>query len=354
MTTIDLTKKIGPKKIHEFVAFMKAIQAKTGFRMSSRGWAYILEQHGHCTKDQFDKVQDIINRARQRGYLPVDFVREDLERKFLEVHKPSTETYQDHISGWIAAAFDCDDYYSPDWWEGEEYYLQVIVEKVDLIDLFRPICEKYHIPLGNGRGWSSILQRADYCRRFAAAEARGLKCVLLYCGDHDPDGLRISDTLMRNLEDIKDVVWDDGTTGYDPSNLIIDRFGLDYDFIIANRLTWIDNLITGSGKDLGSPKHPNFKEPYVQQYLKKVGRRKCEANALVIAPEAGRALFLKKVIEYLGKDALDRFAERRRKVRTHIDNILDSSGARDVLRRAQDIVENYEYNEDDFNEDNDE
>lgn len=349
---IDLTKRIGKNRIHEFVAFMKAIQKKTGFRMSSRGWAYILEQHGHCTKDQFDKVQDIINRARQQGLLPVDFVREDLERKFLEVHKPTDDTFGEHIAGWITAAFDCDRYYKPDWWEGEDYYIQLIVEKVDLISLFQPICEQYHIPIGNAKGWSSILQRADYCRRFAEAEARGLKCVLLYCGDHDPDGLRISDTLRKNLEDCRNVVWADGFGGYDPADLIIERFGLDYPFIIANKLTWIDNLITGGKIDLGSPKHPNHKMPYVQDYLKKVGRRKCEANALVIAPEAGRKLFLDKVIEYLGDGALRRFEERRRKVRARVDYILDGSGARQTLNQAIAQAEqfddsNYEDNEED-------
>jgi hypothetical protein len=342
MEKIDLTRRIGSRRIHEFVAFMKAIQAKTGFRMSSRGWAYILEQHGHCTKDQFDKVQDIINRARAKGLLPVDFVREDLERKFLEVHKPTDDTYGGHIASWIGAAEECDRYYKPDWWEGEEYYIQVIVEKVDLIDLFRPICEQYHIPLANGRGWSSILQRADYCRRFAEAEERGLRCVLLYCGDHDPDGLLISETLRKNLFDIKDVVWSDGFGGYDPTNLIIERFGLDYEFIMRNNLTWIDNLITGSGVDLGNPRHPNHNQPYVQDYLKKYGRRKCEANALVIAPEEGRQLFREKVIEYLGEDALDRFAERRRKVRSRVDYILDESGARETLRRAMEQAENFD------------
>jgi hypothetical protein len=341
---IDLTKKIGKNRINEFVAFMKAIQRKTGFRMSSRGWAYILEGHGHCTKDQFDKVQDIINRARQRGLLPVDFVREDLERKFLEVHNPTTRSYAEHCKFWTGAAFDCDRYYTPDWWEGEDYYIQVIVEKVDLIELFQPICQQYHIPIGNARGWSSILQRADYCRRFAEAEEKGLRCVLLYCGDHDPDGLRISDTLRSNLEDCKDVVWADGARGYDPANLIIERFGLDYDFIIANNLTWIDNLITGGKIDLANPKHPNNKMPYVQDYLKKYGRRKCEANALVIAPEAGRALFEKKVIEYVGNGALRRFEERRRHVRERVTEAFEESGAKEIIQRAMDALDEYDEN----------
>ena len=78
-------------------------------------------------------------------------------------------------------------------------------------------------------------------RRFAHWESRGKKCVLLHCGDHDPGGLHISEFLHSNFADLGRAVrwW--------PNNLVIDRFGLNADFIRRHRLTWIDNLITGSG-----------------------------------------------------------------------------------------------------------
>lgn len=80
--TIDLSKKIGPKAIHDFVAFMRQISREIGFKVSSRGWGYIMEQKGIITKDQFDKIEDVINRARRKGLLPVDFVAEEAARKF--------------------------------------------------------------------------------------------------------------------------------------------------------------------------------------------------------------------------------------------------------------------------------
>lgn len=338
---MDLTKKIGKNIIHTFVDFIKKMSDQIGFPVSSRGWGYILEQHGYCTKDQFDKVQDVINRARQRGLLPVDFVAEESARAFSQIHVPTDNSYSDHIKGWVAAAFDCDRYFEPDWWEGEEYYIQMVVEKIDLVTLFEPICKKFHIPIANSKGWSSILQRAEYCRRFAEAEAKGLKCVLLYCGDHDPDGLRISDTLRKNLEDIQNVTWKDGQGGYNPSDLIIHRFGLDYEFIIKNKLTWIDNLITGSGNDLGNPKHPNYNLPYLQTYLKKVGRRKCEANALVITPNEGRNLCTLAIEGYLGKDALNRFRDKRRKVSQEIESTFEESGAKDIILQAINRLDEY-------------
>jgi hypothetical protein len=112
-------------------------------------------------------------------------------------------------------------------------------------------------------------------RRFAAWEAKGKQCVLLYCGDHDPGGLRISEFIHSNFADLT------GAVGWSPEHLIIERFGLDYDFIVAQALVWIENLETGSGKfPLNDPRHPDHFKPYVQSYLRQFGARKCEANAL--------------------------------------------------------------------------
>ena len=82
------------------------------------------------------------------------------------------------------------------------------------------------------------------------AEEKGLLPVMLYCGDHDPDGLRIGDNYSKMMRDIKNTWFRDGKIGYNPINLHIERFGLNGDWIEENNLTWIDNLITGSGKNL--------------------------------------------------------------------------------------------------------
>lgn len=339
---MDLTKRITEKQIGKFVEFILEISNDIGFKVSSRGWGYIMEQKGLITKDQFDKVEDVINRCRRSGLLPVDFVAEESARRFEEVHIPDTISLPGHVRNWLQYAFDCENHFEPDWWDGEEYYIQTVVEKIDLVSLFRDLSADYHIPIANSKGWSSILQRAEYCRRFAEAEQRGLKCVLLYCGDHDPDGLRISETLRSNLEDIKNITWGDGTPGYDPAELIIDRFGLEYDFIRKNKLTWIDNLITGSGNNLASPKHPNYNLPYLQNYLKKVGARKCEANSVVVVPEMGRAMYQSAIEKYLGNDSETRFRRKKREVAERIEQILEEVEIREPLQLAIDKLNEME------------
>jgi hypothetical protein len=331
----------GKKRRSQLVAFANqliAIYNQMDMKVSSRGWCYQLEGFGLITKAEFDKIEKIINDCRKDGSLPVDFVLEEDARLFSGVEIPEERTPLEYFADCLDQTIKCYDIYTPDWWDGEEYYIQMLVEKIDLKSLFEPICKQYHIPIATSKGWSSIYQRAKYARRFKEADRRGLKCVLLYCGDHDPDGLRISDTIRKNLLELSNIHWIDGKTGYNPYDLIIDRFGLDYDFIIENKLSWIENLITGSKKNLADPKHPNHKLPYVQDYIKKYGIRKCEANALIIKPEQGRQLCREAIELYLDHDAINRFKKKRKAVEQKITDYLEKKNLKEPLQKIIDEI----------------
>lgn len=322
----DFNKKFTKQTLQEFADLLVEMSDTIGFKVSSRGWCYLMEQAGHINKSQFDKVDDAVNRCRKEGLIPVDFVAEEDARAFAGVEEPDNDTMKELLRRRLDYVIDGWKFYTPDWWDGEEYYIQMLVEKIDLKTLFSPVCQRYHIPVANAKGWSSILQRAEYARRFKEAEERGLKCVLLYCGDHDPDGLRISDTLRNNLFQVQDIRWEDGTQGYDPSDLEIHRFGLNYKFILDNKYTWIDNLITGSGKNLADRAHRNFKLPYVQEYLKTIGARKCEANAIVTTPRKAELLVVDEIEKWLGKGAKERFRKKRETIKKEYEETLDATG----------------------------
>jgi len=114
-------------------------------------------------------------------------------------------------------------------------------------------------------------------------------------------GLDISGSVISDIESMS------GATGYFPDNLIVDRFGLNFDFIEAERLSWSENLVTSSGEDLANERHPDHGKPYVQNYLRQFGARKVEANALVVRPEAGRRLCLDAVRRYVPDAVLANF-----------------------------------------------
>ena len=144
----------GKLRRQRFIKFANAIidiQNKIGFKMSVRGWCYQLEGFGLLIKSDFDKVQNIINKCRKYGLLPVDMVVEDASRAFRGVEKPDTETPKDFTSGYLNATIEAENYYTPDWWWQEKYYIQMLVEKVDLKTLFTPVCTRYHIPIATSK-----------------------------------------------------------------------------------------------------------------------------------------------------------------------------------------------------------
>jgi len=98
---------------------------------------------------------------------------------------------------------------------------------------------------------------------------------------------------------------------------------LNLDFIEAQGLEWIEGLITGSGKDLGDENHKLHKCDFVQDYIRRYGQRKVEANAMVIRPEASRALFRDTIRRCLADDAPAQYqaalADHRQRVKEAID-----------------------------------
>jgi hypothetical protein len=189
------------------------------------------------------------------------------------LEKIDDETPAEFAEGWVDYLHEAHEQYCPiSFWDELDVFVQMTVEEIDLKTLFNPVCRRFHLPLSNVSGWNDINERAEIMRRFAAWAECGKQVVLLHCGDHDPGGLRISDFIRSNMADIKSVGWR-------PDNLIIERFGLNADFIRRNRLTWIDNLETGSGGDLSDADHPDHFKSYVQDYLQEFGSCKCEANS---------------------------------------------------------------------------
>lgn len=332
------------ESLFDFAATLESLSQQIGFKVSARGWCYQLEGFGLITKARFDRVENAINECREKGFLPIDFTAEEEGRRFSGVEIPEYLTPLEYLREFLESPLQCESWYTPDWWDGEDYYIQMLVEKIDVKTLFEPVCREYHIPIATAKGWSSMLQRAEYAKRFKQAEGKGLQCVLLYCGDHDPDGLRISHFIRKNLEDLSNIKWGDGTGGYDPGDLKIDRFGLNYDFIEANQLTWIDNLITGSKKDLASPSHPNHFLPYVQNYIAQYGVRKCEANALVVIPDRSRE-FAREAIEfYLGADAQKRFFTRQQVIKDKIVSFRQKTNLTKVIQNALKSIDEMEGN----------
>lgn len=314
-----------------FAETLKEVNRKMKDKVSSRGWCYLLEGFGLIDKSQFDFAQKIINICRENGLLPLDFVLKDDTRKFYndEPLKPKYETPKEYLIGWLEYVRDVyEDKKDVSYWQSQKYYIQMMVEKIDVRNLFRKTCKEFHVRICNARGWSPLLTRAKLAWRFKEAEKMGLIPVLLYYADFDPVGILISDKIRKNLNDIK------RGTKWDPKNLIIDKFGLTFDFIEKNKLTWIDNLMTSSGKPADERKQ------YVRDYIAKYKRRKVEANAILIIPDIAidqcRDTILKYIDVKASKEEYDKIvSERVKEVKDLMDKIDYTKDINKIIEKIE-------------------
>ena len=78
-----------------------------------------------------------------------------------------------------------------------------------------------------------------------------------------------------------------------------------------------------------------------QTYIKNFGKRKCEANSLIVKPKEARALMEKTIIKYLKKDAPERFQKKRDDVKKIVDDFRNKSGINDFIQEAIDKLSDY-------------
>jgi hypothetical protein len=313
----DAYNKVLDEWCHEIIKVAGTMDYKIG----ARDWCYVLEVAGSLTKGEFDRAEKLITACRKDGRLPVDICGTDNGRPTANLRHVDRTSVEEEAKDIIDRVEDAHLAYHPiSLWENQDFYVQMAVEKMGVYSLFEKPTDEFDVPLVNISGWCDVNGRVALMRRFAYWEARDKKCVLLVFVDHDPGGLLIADTLRKNLADLSDAV------GWAPDNLIVDRFGLKPEFIRRHRLTWIDNLETSSGERLDDPKHNDHRKDYVQDYIKKFGVRKVEANALVACPEAGRELCRQAILQYVSQPALEKYYRRlsreQRKVQTAVRRLL--------------------------------
>ena len=143
-------------------------------------------QLGGVTEDDKRFVKDTLIRARKlwlggdRGpdAFDPDLVSDEARwvRQWTTHHSPFD--WAEQIPG-----------YTPDLWLGQPERVLVVAEKDGVMGVVRKACEARQAPFTSGRGDASITLKLEVSKRFDTWRLSGFRPVLLYTGDHDPNGL---------------------------------------------------------------------------------------------------------------------------------------------------------------------
>jgi len=80
-------------------------------------------------------------------------------------------------------------------WKGQEWYVELWVEKDALAGILAPLASEFHVTVMVNRGYSSQSAMFESAKRFLRAQDR--RPLLYYLGDHDPSG----EDMVRDIRD---------------------------------------------------------------------------------------------------------------------------------------------------------
>lgn len=165
--------------------------------------------------------------------------------------------------------------FAVDKWEGQEYYVEVWVEKEALAGIVGSVCSKIDVSYFSCRGYVSQSEMWTAAQRLIKDDRQS---VILHLGDHDPSGKDMSRDIVDRLEMFG-------------ADVIFERIALNYDQI---RL-------------YSPPPNPTkVTDSRCHNYMREFGSECWELDAL--KPEVIERLINSKVDEYLDKDL---YSERK-------------------------------------------
>jgi len=138
-------------------------------------------------QNEYKKLGSLLTEARMGGIVDWNAIEDRLR----SAESPSS---WDNPGAILDSAIES---YARPRMEGQEYYIEVWVEKDALSGVLSRVTEKYHIPICVNRGYSSASAMHEAFKRFNRAHRDKQKIRIIYLGDFDPSGV----DMIRDVED---------------------------------------------------------------------------------------------------------------------------------------------------------
>lgn len=166
---------------------------RRGYKLTVRQLYYQLVSRNVVpnSMSSYQRTSKVLLTGRMTGQVDWDII---VDRARVPRMRPQYDTMDSFVNAVI------DSYRCPRW-DGQEHYLEVMVEKEALAGILEPVTDRYHVLLLANKGYSSASAMHDVAGRMDVYEQQGRRCCILYMGDHDPSGMDMVRDIRSRLEE---------------------------------------------------------------------------------------------------------------------------------------------------------
>jgi hypothetical protein len=144
-------------------------------------------------KASYKALTDLLVRARLVGEIPMHCIEDPTRIINLSHGYDSAAQFVESETEHFLTG------YSRNLMLGQEFHIEVILEKAALRTIVHEVTSKYSIPLTTSRGYCSVPPRDAMARRYLSSGKRRL--ILFFLSDFDPDGEAIAESFVSSMRD---------------------------------------------------------------------------------------------------------------------------------------------------------
>lgn len=168
----------------------------------------------------YDALIDLLKPARYEGHIPMHCIDDPTRPRFIWNGYSSLGSFvETEMSNFLCG-------YHYDRQRDQPRHIEVFGEKNTLIQILKPVCSEFYIPLSLGRGYCSLPVWLDIAQRFRKSGKDAM--TLIVFSDYDPEGLDLGDDAIRTLRDLWGIPVDYHRVGVNREQ--IDDLGIAEDF----------------------------------------------------------------------------------------------------------------------------
>ena len=164
----------------------------SGFDLTLRQlyYQFVARDHLPNTQKSYKRLGSLINDARMAGLIDWRSIVDRTRNVVFQSHWDGPE-------GVIQAAAES---FAMDKWEGQEYRVEVWIEKEALAGVLQSVCPDLDVPYFSCRGYVSQSEQWRAAMRLKGYMNAGQKPYIVHLGDHDPSGIDMTRDIIDRLQ----------------------------------------------------------------------------------------------------------------------------------------------------------